>query len=157
MSVITVPLAIFMKGAVLDTAYISYAIRAIGAIVIVTGLYARKLVTPLGVKLAFIIGTISVFITMIAQQRGWFSIDKTYGAVAATLVVILSPPSGQTVPQKGLIWNRFRERSHRRFKADDRRRRIRGSGCVRGISHNPGEPSLFLLQPAIPGGAPGPG
>ncbi len=89
MSVITVPLAIFMKGAVLDTAYISYAIRAIGAIVIVTGLYARKLVTPLGVKLAFIIGTISVFITMIAQQRGWFSIDKTYGAVAATLVVIL--------------------------------------------------------------------
>lgn len=88
-SVITVPLAIFMKGAVLDTAYISYAIRAIGAIVIVTGLYARKLVTPLGVKLAFIIGTISVFITMIAQQRGWFSIDKTYGAVAATLVVIL--------------------------------------------------------------------
>lgn len=88
-SVITVPMAIFLKGAVLDTAYISYAIRAIGAIVIVTGLYSRKLVTPLGVKLSFIIGTIAVFFTMLAQQRGWFDIDKTYGAVITTLVVIL--------------------------------------------------------------------
>jgi len=88
-SVLTVPLAIFLKGAVLDTAYISYAIRAIGAIVIVSGLYFRKLVTPLGVKLAFVIGTLSVFVTIIAQQKGWFIIDKTYGAVAATLVVIL--------------------------------------------------------------------
>jgi SSS family solute:Na+ symporter len=88
-SLLTVPLAIFLKGAVLDTAYISYAIRAIGAIVIVTGLYCRKLVTPLGVKLAFIIGTLSVFVTIVAQQKGWFSVDKTYGAVATTIVVIL--------------------------------------------------------------------
>lgn len=88
-SVLTVPMAIFLKGAVLDTAYISYAIRAIGAIVIVTGLYTRKLVTPLGVKLSFIIGTIAVFVTMIAQQRGWFEMDKTYGAVITTLVVIV--------------------------------------------------------------------
>lgn len=88
-SLITVPLAIFLKGAVLDTAYVSYAIRAIGAIVIVTGLYSRKIVTSLGVKLSFIIGTIAVFVTMIAQQRGWFTVDKTYGAVIATLAVIL--------------------------------------------------------------------
>lgn len=88
-SVITVPMAIFLKGAVLDTAYISYAIRAIGAIVIVTGLYSRKIVTPLGVKLSFIIGTVAVFVTMVAQQRGWFEIDKTYGAVITTLAVIL--------------------------------------------------------------------
>ncbi len=88
-SVITVPMAIFLKGAVLDTAYISYAIRAIGAIVIVTGLYSRKLVTPLGVKLSFIIGTMAIFFTMLAQQRGWFEMDKTYGAVITTLVVIL--------------------------------------------------------------------
>ncbi len=88
-SVLTVPMAIFLKGAVLDTAYISYAIRAIGAIVIVTGLYSRKLVTPLGVKLSFIIGTIAIFFTMLAQQRGWFEMDKTYGAVITTLVVIL--------------------------------------------------------------------
>ncbi len=88
-SLITVPLAIFLKGAVLDTAYISYAIRAIGAIVIVSGLYFRRIVTPLGVKLSFIIGTVAVFVTMIAQQRGWFEMDKTYGAVLTTLVVIL--------------------------------------------------------------------
>jgi len=88
-SVLTVPMAIFLKGAGLDPAYISYAIRAIGAIVIVTGLYSRKLVTPLGVKLSFIIGTIAIFFTMLAQQRGWFEMDKTYGAVITTLVVIL--------------------------------------------------------------------
>ncbi len=88
-SLVTVPLAIFLRGAVLDTAYVSYAIRAIGAIVIMTALYARKLVTDLGVKLAFVIGTLAVFVTMIARQNGWFSIDKTYGAVIATMVVIL--------------------------------------------------------------------
>jgi SSS family solute:Na+ symporter len=93
-SLVTVPLAIFLRGAVLDTAYISYAIRAIGAIVIMTALYARRLVTDLGVKLSFVIGTVAVFVTMIAQQKGWFSIDKTYGAVIATLVVILLSTAG---------------------------------------------------------------
>ncbi len=88
-SVVTVPLAIFLKGAVLDTAYISYAIRAIGAIVIVSGLYTRRLVTPLGVRLSFIIGTLAVFFTMVAAQQGWFEVDKTYGAVITTLAVIL--------------------------------------------------------------------
>ena len=88
MSIVTVPLAIFLKGAVLETAYISYAIRAIGAIVIVTGLYLRKFVTPLGVKLSFLLGTLSVFFAMYAQKQGWFDIDKTYGAVATTIVVI---------------------------------------------------------------------
>ena len=88
-NVVTVPLAILLKGAVLDTAYVSYAIRAIGAIVIVSGLYARKLVTPLGVKLAFIVGTVAVFFTMVAGQRGWFEVDKTYSAVITTLAVIL--------------------------------------------------------------------
>ncbi len=87
-SIVTVPLAIFLKGAVLETAYISYAIRAIGAIVIVTGLYLRKFVTPLGVKLSFLLGTLSVFFAMYAQKQGWFDIDKTYGAVATTIVVI---------------------------------------------------------------------
>lgn len=93
-SLVTVPLAIFLRGAVLDTAYVSYAIRAIGAIVIMTALYARRFVTDLGVKLSFVIGTVAVFVTMIAQQKGWFSIDKTYGAVIATLVVILLSTAG---------------------------------------------------------------
>lgn len=93
-SLVTVPLAIFLRGAVLDTAYISYAIRAIGAIVIMMALYARRLVTDLGVKLSFIIGTVAVFVTMYARQAGWFEIDKTYGAVIATLVVILLSTAG---------------------------------------------------------------
>jgi SSS family solute:Na+ symporter len=99
-SVLTVPMAIFLKGAVLDTAYISYAIRAIGAIVIILALYARKLVTPLGVRLSFIIGTVAVFVTMIAQQQGWFTVDKTYGAVVTTLLVILFSTLGDRLFRK---------------------------------------------------------
>ncbi len=99
-SVISVPLAITMQGAVLKTAYISYAIRAIGAIVIITGLYLRKYVTPLGVKLAFILGTISVFVSMYAQNQGWFDIDKTYGAVATTIIVITLSSIGDKIFRK---------------------------------------------------------
>lgn len=99
-SIVTVPLAIFMKGAVLETAYISYAIRAIGAIVIVTGLYFRKFVTPLGVKLSFILGTLSVFAAMYAKNQNWFDIDKTYGAVATTIVVIILSTLGDRLSKK---------------------------------------------------------
>ena len=87
--VITVPLAILMKGAVLDMAYISYAIRAIGAIVVVMGLYARRWITPLGVKLSFAIGTVVIFFTIVAQQMKWFTLDKTYGAVITTIIIIV--------------------------------------------------------------------
>ncbi len=88
-SAVTVPLALLMRGAVLDTAYISYAIRAIGAIVIVMGVYAKRLVTPTGVRLAFALGTASVLLSVAAQGLGWFSVDKTYGAVVVTLSVVL--------------------------------------------------------------------
>jgi SSS family solute:Na+ symporter len=78
---VTIPLAIYLKGAILDTAYISYAIRAIGAIIIVFGLYSRKLITNLGVYLSFI--------AMIAAQYNWFIMDKTLMAVVISLGIIL--------------------------------------------------------------------
>lgn len=87
--IVTIPLAIFLRGAVLDTAYVSYAIRAIGAIVILTGLYARGWISARGVRLAFILGTIVIFGTIIAKEMGWFSVDKTYGAVIATVTILL--------------------------------------------------------------------
>ncbi len=87
-AMVTIPLAIFLRGAVLDTAYVSYAIRAIGAIVILTGLYARGWISTRGVRLAFILGTIVIFVTLIAKQMKWFDIDKTYGAVIATIVIL---------------------------------------------------------------------
>jgi len=92
--VVTVPLAVAMRGSVLDTAYVSYAIRAIGAIVVLGGLYARRLVTPLGVQLAFILGTLMVFLSMAADREGWFTLDKTYGAVLTTLVILALTTAG---------------------------------------------------------------
>jgi SSS family solute:Na+ symporter len=88
-SLITIPLAYYFNSGVLDSAYISYAIRAIGAIVIIFGIYFKGWITPFTVKLAFIGGTIAVFVCIIADKFKWFHIDKTYGAVIFTLIAIV--------------------------------------------------------------------
>ncbi len=87
--VVTIPLAIYLRGAVLDTAYISYAIRAIGAIVIVFALYGRKFITKLGVYLSFILGTLGVFVSLIGAHYKWFKVDKTLTAVIMTIAIIV--------------------------------------------------------------------
>jgi Na+(H+)/acetate symporter ActP len=47
-NILTVPLAIFIHGAILDAAYVSYAIRAIGAIVIILGIYRKGWISDPG-------------------------------------------------------------------------------------------------------------
>ncbi len=88
-NLIILPLAIFSKGAVLDNAYISYAIRAIGAIVIVFAIYRKGWINLLGASMAFIGGTLAIFVFIIAKNLGWFTIDKTYGAIAAAIFFII--------------------------------------------------------------------
>lgn len=88
-TVFTLPLAIFFQKGILDAAYVSYAIRAIGAIVIILGLYKRNWITPYAVKLAFIGGTTAIFVFLLAAQMKWFTIDKTYGAVVFAIVFII--------------------------------------------------------------------
>ncbi|MDA3886322.1 MAG: sodium:solute symporter family protein [Candidatus Delongbacteria bacterium] len=97
-NVVTIPLAIFIHGAILEAAYVSYAIRAIGAIVIILGIYKRNWITSSGVVLAFIGGTITIFVCILANKMGWFSVDKTYGAVISAIVFILI----------GNLWEKFR-------------------------------------------------
>jgi hypothetical protein len=87
--VVILPLAIFIRGAILDSGYVSYAIRAIGAIVILFGIYKSRWVSSLAANLAFTIVTAAILSCVIANRLHWFSIDKTYGAVASTLLVIL--------------------------------------------------------------------
>lgn len=87
--IITIPLAIYLRGAVLDTAYVSYAIRAIGAIVIVFALYGRKFITRLGVYLSFILGTVGIFVSLIGAHYKWFKVDKTLTAVIMTIAIII--------------------------------------------------------------------
>lgn len=95
---ITIPLALCLAGAVLDAAYVSYAIRAIGAIVILLEIYRRGLTTALSVKLAFSGGTAVIFLCIIADKIGWFSVDKTYGAVVSAIFFIII----------GNLWEKFR-------------------------------------------------
>lgn len=86
---VTIPLAIATKGGILDLAYISYAIRAIGAIVIFLGIYATKIISPRGTVLAFIGATLAVLFGLYAKTAGWFHIEATFLSVAASIAFIL--------------------------------------------------------------------
>jgi SSS family solute:Na+ symporter len=85
---VTIPLALYLRSGILDAAYVSYAIRAIGAIVILLGIYARGWVDEWSVRFAFAGGTVAIFICLLAGGMGWFEIDKTFGAVAITIVCL---------------------------------------------------------------------
>jgi len=85
----SIPMAIFFKGGILEAAYVSYAIRAIGAIVIMFGIYKSDWISEKTVKQAFIYGTLLVFIMIAANILEIIRIDKTYGAVFVTLLIIL--------------------------------------------------------------------
>lgn len=88
-NVITVPLALFVKGAILDAGYFSYAIRAIGAIVILLGIYKIKWITQHAVRFAFVGGTLAIVLSIVAKKYGWFNIDKTYASIIATIFFII--------------------------------------------------------------------
>ncbi|HNY09375.1 MAG TPA: sodium:solute symporter family protein [Tenuifilaceae bacterium] len=88
-NLVTVPLALFMKGAILDAGYFSYAIRTIGAIVILLGIYKLKWISTLSVQLSFIGGTLAIIISIVAKKFGWFDIDKTYASIIATVFFII--------------------------------------------------------------------
>lgn len=88
-SLMTIPPALYFQKGILDSAYVSYAIRAIGAIVVLLGIYKRNWISPVSVKLAFIGGTAAVFVCLLADRMKWFHIDKTYGAVGIALLFII--------------------------------------------------------------------
>jgi hypothetical protein len=88
-NLLIMPLALVVRGGILEMSYISYAIRSVGAIVIAAALYRRRWINLLGVKLAFLGGTATVFLFLLAKQLGWFSIDKTFGAVAAAIGFVI--------------------------------------------------------------------
>jgi SSS family solute:Na+ symporter len=88
-NLIIVPMAIFIHGAVLDAGYISYAIRAIGAIVIILGIYKLSWITEYAVRFAFIGGTLAILFSLVARRMEWFDLDKTYASIIATIFFIL--------------------------------------------------------------------
>jgi solute:Na+ symporter, SSS family len=88
-NLITIPLAYFSTGAILSMAYISYGIRAIGAIVIIMGIYKRGWISAEGVKWAFTGGVLAVFVNILAKLAGWWRIEDTYVAVGAAVLFII--------------------------------------------------------------------
>ena len=89
-NVVTIPMAIFIHGAILDAAYVSYAIRAIGAIVIMLGIYKRGWISSDGVRWAFTGGTLSVLFAALGNKFGWFSIEETFVGVGSAVLFIVA-------------------------------------------------------------------
>ncbi|MFO7924185.1 MAG: sodium:solute symporter family protein [Bacteroidales bacterium] len=89
-NLVTIPMAIFIHGAILDAAYVSYAIRAIGAIVIVLGIYRRGWISSDGVRWAFTGGTLSVLFAVFGNKLGWFSIEETFVGVGSAIIFIIA-------------------------------------------------------------------
>ncbi len=96
---ITIPMAIFIHGAILDAAYVSYAIRAIGAIVIILGIYRRGWISSEGVRWAFAGGTLAVLFAVVGNKAGWFSIEETFVGVGSAIVFIIA----------GNIWSKWKK------------------------------------------------
>jgi solute:Na+ symporter, SSS family len=98
-NLLTIPFAYYSTGAILSMAYISYGIRAIGAIVIMMGIYQRGWISAEGVKWAFTGGVIAVFINIIAKLAGWWRLEDTYVAIGAALLFIIM----------GNLWAKYRK------------------------------------------------
>jgi hypothetical protein len=94
------PLALYVRGGILDMSYISYAIRSVGAIVIAAALYRKGWINLLGVKLAFLGGTATVFLFILAKNLDWFAVDKTFGAVAAAVGFLILGKAVEAVSGK---------------------------------------------------------
>ncbi len=88
-NVITIPLAFYSTGTILSMAYISYGIRAIGAIVIVLGIYQKGWISTDGVRWAFMGGSITVFINILAGLMEWWQFEDTYMAIGSAIVFII--------------------------------------------------------------------
>jgi SSS family solute:Na+ symporter len=89
LNLLTIPLAFLASGAILTTAYISYGIRAIGAIIILLAIYRRGWINLLGVRLAFIGGTLAVLINVVLRSFNLINLEDTYVAVGSALVFII--------------------------------------------------------------------
>ncbi len=100
-NLVVVPLAILVQREVLDAAYISYAIRAIGAIVIMLGIYLRSWISSDAVRFAFAVGTIAILISIIGKEAGWFAVEDTYVGVGSAVILIIL----------GNIWSRLKKRN----------------------------------------------
>lgn len=82
-----IPLALTMKGFILDTAYISYAIRGVAAIIVLFGIYISSIRNARAATYTIIGGTIMALISTIFKS--YIHIDKVYMALISGVSIYL--------------------------------------------------------------------
>ncbi len=90
---VSIPLAIYLRGFILDTAYISYAIRTAAAVIVVGGVYwivrGKRIPTPKAASWALLGGTFFSLLFVILKYAVGFKVDKVYGALFSSLVLLI--------------------------------------------------------------------
>jgi SSS family solute:Na+ symporter len=94
---LSIPLAIFLRGRILDTAYITYAIRGAAAIAVLVGIFwvrdGRSLPPPQAISTAMVASTAASLIFVIFNRQITallgFTVDKVYASIFFTLASIL--------------------------------------------------------------------
>jgi len=89
LNLLTIPLAFYASGAILTTAYISYGIRAIGAIIIFLAIYRKGWINLAGLKMAFVGGTLAVLINVFLRSLNLLHLEDAYVAVGSTLLFVI--------------------------------------------------------------------
>ncbi len=98
--VLSIPMAVIMRGSILDAAYVTYGIRGAGAVVVLAGIYIinkrskRPLVTAFAARWAFIISTVGtllflLFKPFVVKMIG-FDVDKVYIALLLTIIPLIA-------------------------------------------------------------------
>lgn len=92
--IVLIPLAVYLKGFVLDTGYISYAIRGAAAVIVLSGVFwvtkGKRVPTSLSASLAMIAGTVvAVSFPIINYLNPEFRFDKNLWALGISLLFVV--------------------------------------------------------------------
>jgi SSS family solute:Na+ symporter len=94
---LSIPLAIWLRGLILDTAYITYAIRGAAAVAVLAGIFwvreGRPVPPPRAIRVAMVVSTAAslafvLFNRQITALLG-FPVDKVYASIFFSLASIL--------------------------------------------------------------------
>jgi SSS family solute:Na+ symporter len=94
---LSIPLAIFLRGRILDTAYITYAIRGAAAIAVLAGIFwvkeGRPVPPPRAISVAMVTSTAASVLFVICSRQITallgFTVDKVYASIFFSLASIL--------------------------------------------------------------------
>ncbi|MGC8864936.1 MAG: sodium:solute symporter family protein [Bacteroidales bacterium] len=87
-NLIIVPLALTIHSGILEAAYVSYAIRSVGAIVLLAGIYYRSWISETAVILAFASTILTGLYFMAAQWLAWPRADGTWLTLSLALLTL---------------------------------------------------------------------